>query len=136
MTVTTPQNFLIQLYFVLATLIALILIVIGSVNGAQLILKNVLGVKPYPSFSAPYPSDFKLRGVAEPVLTGEEVATAEQQRKIAEWEALYDQWQQEQRQYNEADQTMRRELATALAMLVVGVPVFALHAPYVFKRKS
>lgn len=129
-----PENkearpFLVQIYFVLASLIGLILIVISGVNLSKLVLNQLIGVKDYPEFSAPYP--VKDPGMASSTTEG---LTQQQKDKIAQWEKDYDAWIQQQKDYNSSDQNRRREIAESLAMLIVGIPVFAIHAPYVFRR--
>lgn len=123
------RPFLVQIYFVLATLIGLILIVISGVNVSRLVLNELLGVKDYPSFNAPYPYK-DPSGVTD----APEGSTQEEKESLAEWQKEYTKWQEEQKAYNESDQSRRRQIAESLAMLVVGIPVFAVHAPYVFKR--
>ena len=127
-----PQSFLVHLYFVAATLIGLILIIISGVTLSRLVLNQVLGVQERPSFSAPYPP------YRDPTMIGstESGLTAEQQASLDQWQKQYEEYQQQEQQYNEADQTRRRQIAESLAMLIVGIPVFGLHAPYVFKRRN
>lgn len=129
---TENRSFLVQIYFVLATLIGLVLIVIASVNVVQLGLKEILGVQPYPEYRAPYPSMEKYPG--EEAVSEAEM-TAEQQEKLAQWEREYDQWKEQEANYNSQDQQLRRDIASSLAMLIVGIPVFVIHAPYVFRKK-
>lgn len=130
--VSSSSSFLVQIYFVLASLLGLMLVVMGSVNVVQLGLKEILGVKEYPYFSAPYPAVEKFPG--ETAIDETEL-TDEQRQKWAEWETEYDAWKQAEKEFNRQDQQTRRDLVTALAMLIVGIPVFAIHAPYVFRRR-
>lgn len=118
------------IYFVLAALIGLILIVIGGVNISRLVLNQVLGVKDYPEFSAPFP--YKDPGLVEPNTLG---ATAEQQKSLEQWHQDYTRYQEQLKNYNTSDQNRRRQIAESLAMIVIGVPVFALHAPHIFKKE-
>lgn len=124
------RPFLVQIYFVLATLIGLVLIVISGVNLSRLVLNEALGVKEYPDFSAPYPP------YKDPTMTASSAQnlTPEEKESLNQWQKEYDAWQEKQKAYNSADQNRRRQIAEALAMLIVGIPVFAFHAPYVFKR--
>lgn len=122
------QFSLIQLYFVLATLVGLILIIIGSVTLVKTGLDQVVGVKPYPDFTAPYPPT--------EVDTLRESATESQSQALAEWEAEYARWQEELQSYNSQEQQIKRDIAQALAMLLVGVPVFLIHSPRVFKKSE
>lgn len=127
------KPFLIQIYFVIATLIGLILIVMSGVALTQLVLKEFLGVKDYPSFNSPTPVLEKFPGQSE--LKDEEL-TEDQKQKLAEWETEYDQWKEAEKSYNSEEQSKKREIATSLAMLIVGIPVFLIHAPYVFKKNK
>ncbi len=131
---SSGHNFLIQSYFVLASLLGLLLIVMGAVNGVRLGLHTVLGVKPYPSFTAPYPNLERFPGEKQ-VENNTDDLTQEQRDRLTEWQSLYDQWQEQEREYNSQDQQIRREIAWFLAMLAVGIPVFAIHSPYVFRKK-
>lgn len=126
---TEARPFLVQIYFVLASLIGLILMVISGVTLSRLVLNELIGVKEYPSFSAPYP-------VKDPgIITAEtEGLTPEQKESLAQWEKEYADWQQREKEFNSEDQNRRRQIAESLAMLIVGLPVFGFHAPYVFKR--
>lgn len=121
----------IQIYFVLAALIGLILIVIGGVSLSQLALNTVLGVKDYPEFSAPFP--YKDPTLMSPSEAG---ATADQKASLEKWHQEYQQYQENIKSYNATDQNRRRRIAESLAMIVVGVPVFALHAPHIFRKGS
>lgn len=129
-TSSESRPFLIQLYFVLAALLGLVLIVVASVGLAELGLKELIGVKEYPEFTAPYP-------VRDPGLVeaNSEQLTESQRESLAQWETDYKRWQQEQREFNQSDQRRRRQIASSLAMLLIGIPVFAIHAPYVFRRR-
>jgi Lon protease-like protein len=117
---------LIQLYFVLATLVGLILIIIGSVTVVKIGLDQVVGVKPYPEFSAPYPPS-DIRSLKEG-------ATESQAQALAKWEQDYNNWQEEMKSYNAHEQQIKRDIAQSLAMLLVGIPVFLIHSPRVFKK--
>src|SRR5690606_9520777 len=129
---SSSHSFLIQIYFVLATLIGLILIVMGAVNGARLGLNTVLGVQQYPVFNAPYPVSERFAGEKQIENSGE--LTQDQIEQLRSWQLEYDTWQEREREYNSESQQIRREIASFLAMLAVGIPVFAIHAPYVFKK--
>jgi Lon protease-like protein len=115
---------LIQLYFVLATMAGLILIIVGSVTLVRIGLDNVIGVKPYPDYTAPYPPT-----VDQGKLSG---ATYSQMQALAQWEHDYAQWQEKMKSYNAADQQLKRDIVQSLSMLLVGIPVFLIHSPKVF----
>lgn len=121
---------LIQLYFVLATLVGLVLIIIGSVTVVRIGLDKVVGVKPYPEFTAPYPPGFDKGQFAD------EGVTESQKAALASWEQEYSQWQTEYKEYNKEDQQFKREITQAVSMLLVGIPVFLIHSPRVFKKQE
>lgn len=119
---------LIQLYFVLATLVGLILIIIASVSLVKMGLDSVLGVQQYPQFSAPYPP---TRDIVNP---DDPAATESQREALSEWEANYSSWKENDSKYNAAEQNIKRDTAQSLAMLIVGLPVFLIHMPKVFGK--
>lgn len=122
---------LIQLYFVLASLTGLILLIIGSVSIIKIGADKLIGVQPYPEFSAPYPpvlSEFSKETI--------QTATESQKLALADWEKNYIQWQEAQKNYNQAEQSIKRDLAQALSMIAVGIPVFWIHVPRIFKEKE
>lgn len=129
---SSSQSFLVSIYFVLASLIALVLIVIGSVNFVRLGLNSVIGIQPYPRFDAPYPAMEKPIGLNE---AQTQELTEEQRAALEEWQMRYDAWKEEEANFNYEANDRKREIATSLAMLIVGIPVFALHAPYVFRKR-
>jgi Lon protease-like protein len=123
---------LIQLYFVLASLTGLILMIIGSVSIIKIGADKLIGVQPYPEFTAPYPPT-----VSESSKDAiKETATESQKADLAEWEQNYTQWQEAQKNYNQEEQRIKRDLAQALSMIAVGIPVFWIHAPRIFKGKE
>ncbi len=126
---STVRPLWIQIYFVLAALIGLILIVIGGVSLSQLALNSVLGVKDYPEFSAPFP--YKDPTLVRP---NDDGVTPDQKASLEKWHQEYQSYQEQLKSYNATDQNRRRRIAESLAMIVVGVPVFALHAPHIFKK--
>lgn len=121
---------LIQLYFVLATLVGLILMVIGAVTLSKIGLDKLVGVKPYPEFSAPYPPTFEYKD------TLAESTPAATKKALEAWQKDYEAWQQSMKEYNTADQQIKRDLTQSLAMLLVGLPVFFFHSPKVFKKEN
>ena len=120
---------LIQLYFVLATLTGLILIIIGSVTLVKLGLDQVVGVKPYPDFSAPYPPTGDTSKLQAESTESQKVA-------LAQWEQDYTKWQTDLKDYSASDQQMKRDIVQSLSMLAVGIPVFLLHCKRVFSPKK
>jgi hypothetical protein len=119
-----------QLYFVLATLIGLICLVFGVsslVNTA--LTSTVLVVKSQHYNQPPMPpmADSKAW------LNSDEL-TESQRQSLTMWEADYERWKVEQKDYDYEAENRKRSMASAIAMIITGIPVFALHAPKVFKQ--
>ncbi|PIY79809.1 MAG: hypothetical protein COY81_00500 [Candidatus Pacebacteria bacterium CG_4_10_14_0_8_um_filter_43_12] len=123
---------MVQLYFVLASITGLILLIIPLVSLFELGLGKLIGVRPYPEFTAPYPPTY----TDSQKLADIEQLTESQTQALARWETEYQAWQDTQSKYNQAEQTFRREIAQSLAMLLVGIPVFWIHAPKIFKKEN
>lgn len=131
---SNTSNFLIQIYFVLASLLGLLLIVMGSVNAVRFGVNTLIGVREFPSFMAPQPFLERFPG-EKMVVDNEDELTPEQKEALEQWRVDYDQWREKEKNFNHEEQQQKREIAGFIAMLVVGIPVFAIHAPYVFGRK-
>ncbi len=118
-----------QLYFVVATLIGLVCIVIGvSSLLNNVIITYVVPVKSVHINPPPQPAiDTKM------LLESEEV-TPEQKQLLVAWETEYRDWEKTQKNYDYETENRRRSLASSVALLLTGVPVFMLHAPMVFKK--
>jgi hypothetical protein len=116
------------LYFVLATLLGLVLIVIGVVSGVNTALTTY--VFPIRSFPQSRPYDPPVVDVKK--LEASEELTAEQKKALAQWEQDYKNWQDTESKYDYEAENRKRTIANAIAMILAGVPVFVLHAPHVF----
>jgi hypothetical protein len=118
-----------QLYFVAATLIGLICLVFGSSSLINTLLTStVFQVKSQKYSMPPQPAVFDKSVYNEGELT-------ESQRIALEnWERDYQSWQDEQKNYDYEAESRKRSLAWAVALIVTGIPVFALHAPVVFRK--
>lgn len=120
-----------QLYFVLATMLGLVFLVIGSATLLNTMISTyVLPVKT-PQYNAP-PQPY----VEVTKLSANEDLTEDQRQALVAWQADYKRWELEQKNYDYEAENRRRSLAWSIAMLVTGLPVFALHAPVVFKRAA
>ncbi len=119
------------LYFVLATLLGLVLLVIGAVSGVNTLLTTyVFPVKSYPQ-GRPIDPPFYQQAELTRLKESEEI-TAEQKQALVQWEQDYARWQEEESQYDYEAENRKRSLANSVAMILAGVPVFALHAPRIF----
>lgn len=116
------------LYFVLASLLGLVLIVIGVVSGVNTVLTTyVFPVRSYPEtrpFDPPVTDIKKLQASDD--------LTEEQKEALVQWEKDYKHWQEVESKYDYEAENRKRTIANAIAMILAGVPVFALHAPHVF----
>jgi len=130
LTQASNRSWFIQAYFVVGTLIGLILLVTSSVSLVGLGTKQLLGVKPYPNYTPDFNSFDQQTGIDKSQLT------PSQQEKFDVMAANYDKQKAEMEAYNQEDQSKRMEIAWSLATLIVGIPVFALHAPHVFKKNQ
>lgn len=65
-----------------------------------------------------------------------ESLTPEQQQALADWEREFQAWQKDQQEFDYEAENRKRALAFSIAMLITGIPVFAAHAPWVFKRAA
>lgn len=127
---TMSRSWFIQAYFVVGTLIGLILLVTSSVSLVGLGTKQLLGVKPYPNYTPNFTSFDQQIGVDKSELT------PTQQEKFDAMAADYERQKAEMEAFDHEDQSKRTEIAWSLATLIVGIPVFALHAPHVFRKNQ
>lgn len=121
-------SFLVTLYYTLASIIGLVLSVIGASMLVNLILTTyILKIPRYPSMP-PQPFE-SVPNIKQP-LTSTDSATLES------WKQSYAQWQSEQKAYDQANVERKNQLATSVSMLVVGVPVLFIHQKELRKKVS
>lgn len=122
----------VQLYFVLSSLLGLVLTAMGAITFINLVLtKTILKVPEYPR---PVPM-LTTPEVGKNVEDSTEL-TEEDRAMIEQWKQDYQRYQQEERDYNYEDAQTKRELAMAIAMMGVGIPILAFHAPWVFRKAA
>lgn len=118
-----------QLYFVLSSLLGLVLIVIGATT----LLNNVL----QQSYFKPqrYPEMPPTNMAAEDALRYAQRSDlpADQKQVMAAWTKDYESWKARQASYDPEAEQRKRALANGITLLLVGIPVFVLHAPFVFR---
>ena len=119
--------FLITLYYALASIIGLILTVVGAVTLLNLILTTyILRIPRYPSMppepylSAPVPA--KQLADRNP-----QNLTDDEKQSLAEWKVSYARWQKEQASYDQEGVDKKRTLAMSFSLLAVGIPVLLFH---------
>lgn len=129
---TSSPSLWVQLYFVLSSLLGLSLAAFGSMMLINVILGNtVLKVKDRPSYGPP-PAPYILER-AEKLEESDQI-TEEQKQSLVEWRQNYQQWHETERNYDYQKAETKRQLTSALALLLTGIPILLVHAPWVFRQ--
>lgn len=119
-----------QLYFVLASLLGLILIVIGTVTlintGLNATVLRTPGNSYRPGPPGPYLDVAKLEN--------NESLSEEEKASLAQWQADYKAYQENENTRDYEAEGRKQAISFAIAMLVTGVPIFAVHAPVIFRQ--
>lgn len=122
------------LYFVLASLLGLLMLVMGIASASNTALEQYVfkpksqtrGIPPEPFISS------TVKQLEEPKI--KEELTPEQKAALEQWRLDYAAWQEEQKNFDWEAENRKRSLSFALSMIIAGGPVFLIHAPFVFKR--
>jgi hypothetical protein len=130
MTTKTPSNW-VQLYFVLSSLLGLLLTAIGVMVLTNVILTQTVLKLPNQPYNPPPEPYFKTF----PTATTDQELTPDQQEALSQWEADYQRWQEENQNYDYESVSRRRDLVTALSLLITGIPILLFHAPWVFRQR-
>lgn len=128
-TFTTSSAWL-QLYFVLASLLGLSTLVLGISIFINTLL-NMTVLKPRPQRSMPPTPYFSAE--MEKFEKGGAEFTEDEKVTIDQWKQDYAMWEADHKDYDYETEGRKRSLAFAIALIAVGTPVFALHAPTLFK---
>ena len=122
----------VQLYFVLSSLLGLVLTAIGTMIAVNVLLTQTLFKTPsrYPYYNSP-PEPY-----VRPVTLDNEQLTEEQKQSLEQWQKDYDAWQEESQNYDFDADNRRRDLVTALSLLITGIPILLFHAPWVFRQRG
>lgn len=144
-----PFAWLPSLYFVLASLIGLICMVVGSVMILNTLLTQFVFVPiKRPLSPAPFPPlDEQVTRPAVPTALTPKTSTPgaatasvtlspEEQAALERWRVDYTTWEQQEKNYDYEKEDRKRTYANALALLVVGLPVFVFHVPQIMNRKN
>jgi hypothetical protein len=121
------SSFLVTLYYTLASIIGLILTVIGAAMFINLVLTTyILDIPGYPSMPPQMYSDgpAQVKQIEE---RNAKTLTEDDKVAIESWKTSYSQWEKEQRSYDQANVEKKNQLATSISMLVVGLPVLFFH---------
>lgn len=120
-------TWLTQLYFVLASLLGLLCLVIGIATLVNTLLMTYVVKVKAPRYSQP-PQPY----VEVAQLEKTTALSPDEKEALARWQQDYELWEKEQRDYDYEAENRRRSLAWSIALIITGAPVFALHAPRVF----
>jgi hypothetical protein len=119
-----------QLYFVLASLLGLILIVIGTVTlintGLNATVLNTPESAYRPGPPGPYLDVAKLEN--------NESLSDEEKASLAQWQADYKAYQENESKRDYELEGRKQAISFSIAMLVTGIPIFAVHAPVIFRQ--
>lgn len=129
MAVATSRSWTVRtVYLYVATLVGLGLLIAGSVQAFELILKATILTQADAEenlWARQPPIPYALDRVKD---TAETVELTEQEQAILKsWMADYERWSQQQAQLDVVQARRQRQLATALALVFVGVPVYLYH---------
>lgn len=118
-----------QLYFVCASLLGLILISIGSVTLINMTLNStVLKVESTVNQMPPMPY------ISSESITNNTQLSEEDKKALQQWNQEYTRWQESESKRDYQAENRKQGLAMGLALLVTGFPIFTLHAPLLFRQ--
>jgi len=115
-------------YLYVATLVGLGLLIAGGVQAFELILKATVLTQADAEeelWARQPPIPYSLERVEE--LSESDELTAAERETIASWLADYERWQEQRAAVDTVAAGRERQLATALALVFVGVPVYVYH---------
>lgn len=124
---TTPSRWL-QLYFVLAALLGLVLTAIGASMLVNTHLSSTVFKVESQRFSPPPQPALEMTKLDDKELT------EAQKEALVEWEKEYKIWQESEKNRDYEAENRKRSYATAISFLVVGIPILLFHAPWIWKR--
>lgn len=122
-----------QLYFVLATMLGLIFIVIGASTYLTTTLQETYFKPKPPTRSAP-PEPYMSSEAYRLMEDGKILTDDETKLYLESWRKDYEAWQNQEQEYDWEAENRKSTMAWSLAMLIVGLPVFAIHAPFIFLK--
>ena len=111
-----------SLYYSLASLGGLLLLVISVVSLLQLGFSELLNNPKQPSYSQPPDLQSYVGEVKD---SGD--LTAAQLQSLEEWQKDYDEWRDEQKNFDWEESANKGQISFSLAMLLVGLPIFLVH---------
>lgn len=123
-------------YLYLMTAIGLIVFIIGSVTGINTALKAFVFKQADMNYKSA-PSDIYLAksvNQVDAIKTCDKL-TAEDRVNIESWLKDYKTWQETQKNQDPVRSTREREASTAIAMILVGFPIYLIHWRIIKKEK-
>lgn len=91
-----------------------------------LLTTYILQIPKYPSMP---PTPYLSSPLENSGFTKEKLAdlSEEDRQSLEAWKQSYAQWEEEQRYFNTGEADKKQQLATAISMILVGIPVWAFH---------
>ena len=123
-------------YLYLMTAIGLIVFIIGSVTGINTALKAFVFKQADMNYQSA-PTDIYLAksvNQVDAIKTCDKL-TAEDRVNIESWLKDYKTWQETQKNQDPVRSTREREASTAIAMILVGFPIYLIHWRIIKKEK-
>ena len=115
-------------YLYVATLVGLGLLIAGGVQAFELVLKATVLTQADAQeelWARQPPIPYALDNVKE--LADSEELTDTQKQALDRWLEDYERWEEQQQAVDTVAARRERQLATALALVFVGIPVYAYH---------
>jgi len=125
-----------MVYLYLMTAIGLIVFIIGSVTAINTTLKAFVFKQADFNYISGPSEIYLAKSVNQAeVLKNCENLTTEDKANIEMWLADYKKWQETQKNQNPATSNRQREASTAIAMILVGFPIYWIHWAIIKKEK-
>ena len=126
-------------YYYLFALVGLVLVVISLVNGINLVLKMTIfqqaDLDTY-SYQKQPPTPASLERQAVDLENNKELNLKEtDKQEIQNWLADYKAWKEQQAKIDPIVAQRQREASNAIAMLIIGLPLFLFHFLMIRKEK-
>ena len=126
-------------YYYLFALVGLVLVVISLVNGINLVLKMTIfqqaDLDTY-SYQKQPPTPASLERQAVDLENNKELNLKEtDKQEIQNWLADYRAWKEQQAKIDPIVAQRQREASNAIAMLIIGLPLFLFHFLMIRKEK-
>lgn len=117
-----------QLYFVCASLLGLLLISIGSVTLINMGLNSTVLKVESTNQMPPMPY------LDSDTIANNTQLTTEDKKALQQWNNEYTKWQESESKRDYQAEGRKQGIAMGLALLVTGLPIFFLHAPVLFRQ--